>query len=217
MSEMECPHCFADFDANEYEKDRDRIDILDGDSRVLVFHFECPECKRPSIYYCIIDEEDNSGTEIPLYPRPNSRKPCPPQVPQYISQDYYEACILIQNNPTASAVLSRRCLENVLLDAAHIRSENLASAIKELKSRNELPINLQEQLEAIRHIGNLAAHGGNITESGEQISVEYKEADWSLKILADLLDYYYIQPEKIAKRREKLNKKLGQAGKGLMK
>ena len=214
---MECPHCFNEFDPNKYEHRENRIHIDDGNTEILVFHFECPDCQRASIYYCIIDGEEDSGTEFPIYPRPDSRKPCPPKTPEHIRQDYYEACMLIRNSPTASAIICRRILENVIVDVTGVEVKNLSRALDDLIANDPLPSNLLTQIEAIKHIGNLAAHGVNITDFGEPVSVSYKDADWSLKILAELLDYYYAQPAKIEKRQEELNKKLSQAGKKLMK
>lgn len=52
---------------------------------------------------------------------------------------------------------------------------------------------------------------------GEIVEVEEGEADWSLEILENLLDHYYVKPAQYEKRQADLNKKLKKAGKPPMK
>jgi len=214
---MDCPHCFFEFDPDKYEDGSTGFIVDDGDVEVMSFHYKCPNCDRPSIYYCIVDDSENDGTLFPIYPRPDSRKLCPPNAPQHISRDYYEASELIQRSPKSSAILSRRCLENILFDVTGQEVKNLSKAIDDIINGNFLPPNLKNQIEAIKLIGNLAAHGTGSANSEEKVSVSFKDANWSLNILSELLDYYYSQPLEIERRRDELNQKLNRSGKKLMK
>jgi hypothetical protein len=43
------------------------------------------------------------------------------------------------------------------------------------------------------------------------------EADWLLEVIEALFDFYFSQPKAAERRRERLNKKLGDAGKPPLK
>jgi hypothetical protein len=68
-------------------------------------------------------------------------------------------------------------------------------------------------VDAIRNIGNFAAHPMKSKTSGEVLPVEPGEAEWNLDALDALFDFFFVQPETIRKKREALNQKLDQAGK----
>jgi hypothetical protein len=76
---------------------------------------------------------------------------------------------------------------------------------------------LADDLDAIRVLGNFAAHPIKSTNTGEIVEVEPGEAQWGLDVLNGLLDFYYVQAERSRMRREGLNRKLAEAGKPPMK
>ena len=80
-----------------------------------------------------------------------------------------------------------------------------------------LPSNLAESIDAIRHIGNFAAHPIKSTSTGEITDVEDEEAEWALDVLEGLFDYYYVQPSNVKRRTEAMNKKLTDLGKPPLK
>ena len=82
---------------------------------------------------------------------------------------------------------------------------------------SRLPSQLAENLDAIRNIGNFAAHAQKAEHSGEVVPVEPEEAEWNLEVLELLFDFYYVQPAVAAARRSALNAKLAEAGKSPMK
>jgi hypothetical protein len=70
------------------------------------------------------DDEAKKMTEdesILLYPRTNKRPSCPLEVPAAIAQEYTEACLILYDSPTASAALSRRCLQHFLRDVVKVK------------------------------------------------------------------------------------------------
>lgn len=77
----------------------------------------------------------------------------------------------------------------------------------------KIPTHISESLDAIRNIGNFAAHPMKDTNSGEVLPVETGEAEWNLETLEFLFDFFYIQPARTLKRKEALNEKLKKAGK----
>ena len=76
-----------------------------------------------------------------------------------------------------------------------------------------MPSNISEGLDAVRVIGNFAAHPIKSKSSGEIIEVESGEAEWNLDVLEALFDFYFVQPEILRLKKEALNKKLVEAGK----
>ena len=151
--------------------------------------------------------------EMIVIPKAAARKPLPPEIPQQYSDDYKEACLVLGDSPKASAALSRRCLQNLIHDVSNIRLRNLNDEIEALITKGALPSFINEQLHAVRVIGNFAAHPLKSTSSGEIIDVEPGEAEWTLDVLDSLFDFYFIQPAVAQKRKEQINQKLSSAGK----
>jgi hypothetical protein len=54
-------------------------------------------------------------------------------------------------------------------------------------------------------------------KSGEILDVEAGEAEWTLDVLEELFDFYFVRPEQRRKKREALDLKLKEAGKPAMK
>ena len=53
----------------------------------------------------------------------------------------------------------------------------------------KLPSHLTGSLDAVRNIGNVAAHPTKSEASGEIIDVEPGEAEWNLDVLESLFDF----------------------------
>lgn len=94
---------------------------------------------------------------------------------------------------------------------------DLFKEIQEVIDGGKLPSHLAESIDAIRHIGNFAAHPMKSTSSGEIVDVEPGEAEWSLDVLEFLFDLYYVKPAITKRKRDELNAKLKDAGKHPMK
>ena len=139
----------------------------------------------------------------------------PKEVPNEVGEDYKEACLVLSDSPKASAALSRRCLQHILREKAGVRPQNLSSEIDEVLPK--LPSHLAEAVDAIRNFGNFAAHPLKSTNSGEILDVEPGEAEWSLEVLEQLFNFYFVQPASLKAKRAALNKKLTEAGKNPMK
>ena len=158
---------------------------------------------------------ESARNVILVRPKGTLRPPCPTDVPVEIAADYKEACLVLQDSPKASAALSRRCLQNLLRAAAGVKAGELSSEIDQVIPK--LPSYLAEAIDAIRHTGNFAAHPLKSQQTGMIVPVEPGEAEWSLDVLEQLFDFYYVQPAVLAKKREEMNKKLQEAGKPPMK
>jgi hypothetical protein len=124
---------------------------------------------------------------------------------------------VLQDSPKASAALSRRCLQHILHEKANVKEGNLSQEIQKVLDSKQLPTHLAESLDAVRIVGNFAAHPQKSTHTGEIQDVELGEADWSLDVIEHLLDFYFVQPARSKLKRAALDAKLQAAGKPPMK
>ncbi len=79
------------------------------------------------------------------------------------------------------------------------------------------PSHISEIVDAVRNVGNFAAHPIKSKQTGEIIEVEPGEAELNLDVIEALFDFYFVTPALIAKKKADLNKKLQDAGKPPMK
>ena len=213
-----CPHCltvvqFAEITLRFGEDERyvghSPVIVNTKNDRVRLDIAECPSCHRP-----IISMERESKIRS-LYPLGSARPLVPSEVPSHIAEDYSEACLVLPFSPKASAALSRRCLQAVLREAGGSNKNNLVGQIEEVFPK--LPSHLQESLDAVRSIGNLATHPTKSTSTGTIVEVKLGEAEWNLDTLEALFDFYYVQPAKTKQKRKELDEKLKDAGKRPLK
>jgi len=218
---MKCPHCHVEFHP---EPKTIPIDV-DAEGAWGIIWKKCPACSRLIVeLVCGTHVNASNGEDVQNlrrrflgHPKAPTRPAPPPEVPPEFRDDFIEACLVIADSPKASAALGRRCLQHVLREMAGVQKPNLAQEIDEVIASGKLPPHLADAIDAVRNIGNFAAHPIKSTSSGEIVDVEPGEADWTLDVLEGLFDHYFIQPELLKKRRAALNAKLADAGKPLMK
>lgn len=225
---MKCPYCLEGFFENWLDWSPPSGGYyFEDEGRVWgIRSCKCPTCKKIIIQLGKGEEKEGTtvGTYLPCWddwvfiePKAISRAPLPPEVPPEFASDYKDACLTITNSAKASAALSRRCLQNLLREKARTTKKDLVGQIQEVIDLRQLPSYSSEALDAVRNIGNFAAHPIKSKSTGEIVEVEPGEAEWNLDILEQLFDFYFVQPEILRKKREKLNQKLKDAGKPPMK
>lgn len=219
---MKCPHCLESFHAIfhvHFLHKKDLTPLVDEDGWWGVKFTQCPACNRSTIFLQIMGRFDPKTLlkEIQVWPKGISRSPLPQEIPNQFSDDYREACLILADSPKASAALSRRCLQYLLREKAGVKPTDLSKEIDEVLASKTLPSDLADAIDAIRHIGNFAAHPLKSTNTGLILDVEPGEAEWTLDVLEDLFDFYFVRPARIASKRNALNKKLAEAGKPPMK
>ena len=209
---MECPSCNHAIAFNAGIVNTGISDPIKGVLQTRVMN--CPACNRAIFVLSGATAGPGGGpAEIQIWPRSTGRPPVPPEVPQPIATDYTEACLVLGDSPKASAALSRRCLQSMLRDKGGVKAGNLANEIDEVIQAGVLPGGVADALDAVREIGNFAAHPNKSTSSGEVIEVEPDEAAWNLDVVESLMEIYYVQPVRMAAKKAALNKKLADAGK----
>ncbi len=239
---LTCPHCQIysvmrlDSSIKRFETDEeDSItfrDVSDAPENLLFdFICSCPSCDQTIFVQAqaiIISPIDNAtydvfdlsfgGKVISIYPY-MKKVVLPPEVPEKYAGDFREAVMVLHVSPMASAALSRRILQNILRDEYNIavRDKSLASEINVFITIPGIPSYLTDAVDAIRQIGNLAAHPMKDTNTGEIVAVETGEAEWLIEVLNDLFDFRFVHPKKLQKRKDQLNTKLQNLGKSPMK
>ena len=221
---MKCPHCAVEIHAEAIWVPLEE----DSEGQWGIEKYLCPnpDCKK-MIFYLVMGRYkvdyrnsligfDEIQKRFLVNPKGSNRPPVPPQVPQKLADDYVEACKVLPDSPKASAALSRRCLQNLLREVAKVKPGNLADEIQEVID-SEIPSYLVEVIDAVRNIGNFAAHPLKSEKSGEILPVEPTEAEWNLDVLEALFDFYFVQPDAARKKKAALNQKLKEAGKKPMK
>lgn len=210
---MKCPHCLENFfERWEHFLTEQRYgEITDREGKWELRWCECPSCQK------VIIQLGHSENWVLVRPKTISRSPLPEEVPEQFANDYKEACLVLADSPKSSAALSRRCLQNLLTEKAKTTKRDLADQIHEVIDSQRLPSYLSDALDAVRTIGNFAAHPMKSKSTGEIVEVEPGEAEWTLDILEGLFEFYFVQPEILAEKRKKLNEKLKEAGKPPLK
>lgn len=210
---LKCPHCSMMVVAMWSEQ------RLGHEGRHLCTfqHASCPACERFILRLVRVpmptDEELDPRPEfVTLYPRVARRDPIPHNVPITLAEDFHEAAAVLGESPKASAALSRRCLQNLLLEKAGATKRDLYDQIQEVIDARILPSQLAEDLDVVRAIGNFAAHPIKNQSTGQIVEVEPGEAEWTLDVLDALFDFFFVQAERRQQRRAALNDKLKDAG-----
>ncbi len=231
-TEMKCPYCKTGinlelFGGDQYplsgEGEEDEHGCEPGYGTA---HGWCPECDEFIVLYRqgkvkelregswhFEGETDDSV----IYPRNSARSILDEEVPELYRESFNQAAAVLSLSPMASAAISRRCLQHLLRQEFGIEKRSLAQEIDEFIQLQNVPSFISDAVDAVRNIGNFAAHPLKDTNTGEIVEVEPGEADWLLEVLESLYDFVFIQPKRLAQRKESLNKKLAAMGKPAMK
>jgi len=224
---MKCPICTKEFHPQPdgryaymwAEQEEDGIERGFGIAVQL-----CPSCQNMVLIYQEGEAYDGASgvhlTEVQsekiVYPN-SAGKILPEEVPEDYRNEYGEAYSILSFSAKASAALSRRLLQKVFQNKLGISKRNLSEEIDEFVGSSGAPTYLTEAVDAVRTVGNFAAHPIKNTNSGEIVDVEPGEAEWLLEVLEAMYDFVFVQPEKLRQRRESLNEKLKDMGKPPLK
>jgi Domain of unknown function (DUF4145) len=140
-------------------------------------------------------EGDKWDTPFVVFPQGDIR--VNPSAPVEIRAAFQEACTCYRTQAyTASAIMCRKTLEGVC--AAHgIEERNLSASLKKMKEQTLIDDRLFEWSDALRVVGNVAAHGVNVTIS----QPDAKDAIEFTNAILDYLFSYRDRFEQFKKRR----------------
>jgi len=223
---MKCPHCLTAINLEEYGNAvYPSKDFQQTGTGYELYHDHCPECAELIVVlrhgqYQRTDSgyeglENVAVNEI-LYPKHVTRA-VEVEVPSSYKNDYLEAVAVLSVSPKASAALSRRILQNILREDLETKRASLAQEIDEFIQRSDVPSYLSDAVDAVRNVGNFAAHPLKDTNTGEIVEVDPGEAEWLLDVNESLFDFVFVQPKRLQERKNQLNEKLKSIGKPAMK
>lgn len=229
VNNSECPHCrvVVHFDFKAVEL------AADDDGQWYARSAVCPSCDRIVVHLTlkprpriILSGEPDPASVPPrktleepclVWPRHKAFTPAVPAVSKKLAEDYNEARLILDLSPKASAALARRCLQNFIRDHVGIKERDLSTEIQKLLDGGEIPSYIAGDIDAIRQVGNFAAHPIKDQNTGMVTEVEPGEAGWILDVLERMFDFYFVQQEKARDRRKALNQKLADSGKPPLK
>lgn len=229
---FECPHCLfrSTWLTGEKISSTHIGENREGTHNGTITWHNCPSCGNIVVYFepdfitarASLSKSGTSSQEyklpknaITIYPKLKSPPTLSEYIPDEYRDDFLEAYNVLDGSPKASAALSRRCLQRLLRDKANIKPGTLSSEIDQTLGR--LPSELRNTVDAIRNFGNFAAHPDKNIVTGDILDVELQEAEWTLEILKELLNFYIVKPAELIKKQQDLNTKLKNAGKNPMK
>lgn len=228
VRKMECPHCTKSIAATFYLT---RILPYIPGKNCRVISAICPSCKERIIYNEFTESASYGGINTMetedfekwqakttlVFPRRKKPKTLSLDIPSDYRQEYEEAYAIINDSPKASAALSRRLLQKLLEDKGNVKKGDLSNQIQQVIDSKQLHTDTANCIDAVRNIGNFAAHPLKSQASGQIIDVEPGEADWNLETLELLFDHYFVKPAEIKRKQNALNQKLQSFGKPPMK
>ena len=216
---MKCPHCKLDIHFEAYISEL----MKTKEGHWFANFGSCSACNNMIIDLIVSEDIARHMKSSPVgkqkvfraYPQTTSFDEPNKKVPEGLRKDFIEASLIMTLSPKASAALSRRCLQSILREKANIKKGSLDKEIQQ--AMEHLPSHIAGAVDAVRQIGNFAAHPMKSQSTGEIVDVEVGEAQWDLDVLESLFDFYYVQPSLLAEKQEALNKKLTDIGKPPMK
>lgn len=222
---MKCPNCGVGIRFEEQEDYTATYPFDEPAKAGLGFalvHGFCPECKGLIV---LLREGKHKGDqegfgtittitkEEVIHPKVVLPRPLDSEIPKNYGNDYTEAYAVLPLSPKASAAITRRLLQHILREEYKINKGSLDKEIETFIHLSDVPSHITEAVDAVRNVGNFAAHPLKDTNTGEIIDVEPGEAEWLLEVIEALFDFTFVQPRKLKDRRNRLNQKLAAMGK----
>lgn len=138
----------------------------------------CTYCDRPVLV------QNNAVTVYP-HPLPS---PTDPNIPEEIRTDLDQAkrCFSV-SAWRAAAVMARRAMQSAAIQKGATMKSRLVEQIAELAAAGKITVDLKEWADAVRWVGNDAAHPG-----GEAVSRE--DAEQVLNLAEQFLHVLYVAP-----------------------
>jgi hypothetical protein len=131
-------------------------------------------------------------------------------VPDGMARDYREAYLILEDSPRMAGVLARRILTDLLAKYAGLAQYSLAKSIDRFIADTKHPSRHRQNLHYLREIGDFSAHTKTDTK-GDIIEITPEEAEWTLRVVSGLFDYFIVAPATDAAIRSRIDEKLKEA------
>jgi len=131
---------------------------------------------------------DENPTQTWRLVPPAAVKRFPEYVPEFVRQDYEEACLTQDVSPKASATMARRCLQAMIRDFWSIEKNTLHQEIDAIKDKVDKLT--WDAIMAVKEIGNVGAHMR--APNDVLIDVDPKEATLLIGLIEMLVSEWYI-------------------------
>jgi hypothetical protein len=202
---MKCPHCLIDFHEHW------QVTYLGNDSEAgwKLAQTRCSACEK-FVFDLMGESAGGEAGEWRIWPRAASR-PIPPEVPEPYAGNFREACLVLPDSTNASAAISRRCLQSLLVNEGEAKKGRLEDQIKEVVASKQLRPQLADNLHYVRKVGNLAAHETKNKHTGEVVDATQEEAEWLIEVIEGMFDHYFVEPRREQDRREKFDARIAEA------
>lgn len=159
--------------------------------------YKCPVCEKIIIQLSDHLSSITSQDKLVIFPSRLTPPDVNECIPEILKKDFQEASMIRTLSFNASAALSRRCLQNILIHKTGVNpKEKLYNQIEYVIANKLLPADLLDILHEVREIGNYAAHP-KFDYQGVILETTQEEADFNLEVINQLFDYYFIREEKI--------------------
>lgn len=196
-----CPHCDRDVTITSQRESSDNHFLTVGTAeeyRAFRSHFiVCPNpnCKKFTLNASLHLVGTQGGYRVPgsriqswqLVPA-GAAKVFPEYIPKVITNDYLEACQIVDLSPKASATLSRRCLQGIIRDFWQVKPGNLVNEIDQIKEKTDATT--WAAIDAVRKIGNIGAHMEK--DINVIVDVDPEEAKLLISLVETLLTEWYV-------------------------
>ena len=174
-----------------------------------------PICERVTVFIKIGKDVAEQGYRISNDPKNinfnqrilplGSSKIQPDYIPEPIRNDYYEACLIRDLSPKASATLTRRCLQGMIRDFCGISKNRLIDEIFALRTAvddgsadRSVSIETIDAIDHVRKIGNIGAHMEK--DINVIIDVDPNEAQMLIELVELLFEEWYAARFKRAQK-----------------
>ncbi len=209
----QCPYCnhHSTIKDDNFHTSNTRLTIenVEGNRALYSEFIVCPnpDCNKYTLSSYLFPTENewngarhiwNDGEMIKhwnLIPQSNA-KVFPDYVPKPITDDYNEACLIVDLSPKASATLARRCLQGMIRDFWGIKKGRLIDEINALEDK--IDSLTWDSIDATRKIGNIGAHMEK--DINTIIEVDQGEAQVLIHLIEILIDEWYVNKNEREKK-----------------
>lgn len=207
-----CPHCGSgvhfELIADVNLRGTGGWKMPSGPDAARIIALGCPACMCVSLLFGNSPDKMMPARTF-VWPLSESPDRAPGGLDQEIKKFYDQARSIIASSPDGAAVLTRRCLQQVIRTRLPIKHSSLFKEIEEAIKCPELSKPTADALGHIRDIGNWSAHP-ILDESDTLIEVTREEAEYTLQTLELCFDDLYVKTSRV----EEMTKRIAAKKKG---